>query len=479
MKTKLLKVSKFLLFALLISQFGFSQTSVTINPNSPWLGYVNVFNTSGGYEFGSAWAPADIKTVVNTTSNTVTLYPNYNTFANAEKGSDADKAYWINGTKGNKYFEGNTFVEDSSLDGQSVIFSGYVESKTLSSDYTVRAFIKALDPNNGYTDVLGLTADLVVGQNFTITTTSPIPNGLIVQYGFRVYGLNGNPADETVNGNVVVGPAKTSSEENSVTVVGAAGWKGYANVFDLSNAYQFGSEWGVADIKSVVSVDNNTVTLYPNYNTYANAQNGSAEDKAYWINGDKGNKYFEGNTFVENSSLAGKKLTFSGYVESNTLDAQYTSKAFIKGLDPNNGYVDVLGLTAALKPGENFEIKTTEPIPAGLIVQYGFQVYGLNGNPVDEAANGNIVVGPTRLAVKDFNDYNFGIYPNPTSDILNISANTVINNVSVYSLLGQEILNIKSNENQVSINISNIANGVYIVKSTINGSIVSKRIIKN
>lgn len=267
--------------------------------------------------------------------------------------------------------------------------------------------------------------------------------------------------------------------QNSVTVSGSAAWLGYANVFNTSGGYEFGSAWGVPDIKTVVNTSNNTLTLYPNYNTYANALNGTPADKTYWINGSKGNKNFEGNTFVENPGLTGLNLTFSGYVESNNLSSEYTAKAFIKGLDPANGYVDVLGLTAQLVAGQNFTITTTAPIPAGLIVQYGFQVYGLNGNPADEVANGKIVVGPTKLSSKQFADYDFGIYPNPTSDILSISANASIENISIYSLLGQKVLSNNPNSNSVTLNVSNLMTGIYIVKSTINGNVISKRIIKN
>jgi hypothetical protein len=51
---------------------------------------------------------------------------------------------------------------------------------------------------------------------------------------------------------------------------------------------------------------------------------------------------------------------------------------FIKGLD-------AVQLRAFLKPqrplaGESFSI-TTAAVPCGLIVQYGFTIKGLNGNP--------------------------------------------------------------------------------------------------
>ena len=183
--------------------------------------------------------------------------------------------------------------------------------------------------------------------------------------------------------------------QNNVTVSGTAAWTGYANVFDLDGNYQFGSGWGLADIKTVVTPSTNTVTLSPNFNAYTNALNGNANDIAYWTNGaGLGNKIFEGNSFVE-SALAGQILTFTGNVTSNTLASGYTAVAFIKGLNPATGYSADVNLSAPLVSGQPFSVTTTTAIPAGLIVQYGFTIKGLNGNPANEAALGNVVVTAT------------------------------------------------------------------------------------
>ena len=149
--------------------------------------------------------------------------------------------------------------------------------------------------------------------------------------------------------------------------------------------FQFGSGWGLADMKSVVNAGANTVTLYPNYNTY------NAADP-YWSNGAVGNKIFEGNTFVENNSFAGQVLTFTGNVTSNTLNSAYTAVAFIKGLNPATGYSTDVFVSAPLVAGQAFSITTDTAIPAGLVVQYGFTIKGLNANPAQEAALGNVVV---------------------------------------------------------------------------------------
>ncbi len=180
-----------------------------------------------------------------------------------------------------------------------------------------------------------------------------------------------------------------TNAQTTVTADASAAWTGYMNVFDLSNNYQFGGGWGLLDVKTVVDAGANTITLKPNYNTY------NATD-AYWSNGAIGNKIMEGNTFVESTSLGGQTVTFNGNVTANTLDAGYTAIAFIKVLDPAMGYATTINQTVTLPAaGTPFSVMATIPSTPGLIIQYGFQVRGINANPTAEAALGSVVVGPT------------------------------------------------------------------------------------
>jgi hypothetical protein len=109
--------------------------------------------------------------------------------------------------------------------------------------------------------------------------------------------------------------------QNSVSVDTNAEWIGYANVFDPATGdFIFGENWGVADIKSTVDASAGTITLQPNFNTYADNPT-----DPFWVDQTTGlgAKLFEGNTYVQDGSLAGEELTFSGNVNSNTLDSDY------------------------------------------------------------------------------------------------------------------------------------------------------------
>lgn len=82
------------------------------------------------------------------------------------------------------------------------------------------------------------------------------------------------------------------------------------------------------------------------------------------------------------------------------------------------------------------------------------------------------------LDVEENNLEGFTFYPNPTNDKLNISAKNTIEKVSIYSLLGQEVMQITPQQKSESINISPLATGVYVMKVEVDGQIGTYKIIK-
>ena len=180
--------------------------------------------------------------------------------------------------------------------------------------------------------------------------------------------------------------------QNNISVNTTYNWLGYINVFDLANNYQFGSSWAIQDLKTEIDLASNTITLKPNFNTYSDNPG-----DPFWQNGNTGAKLLEASSYVEpGASFNGNDLTFSGSVVSNTLNTSlYSAKYFIKALDPNNGYVDALGGSAIFDLPLSGAFSVSVPagsLTAGLVVQYGFVVFGLNANPVDESALGSVVV---------------------------------------------------------------------------------------
>jgi hypothetical protein len=77
---------------------------------------------------------------------------------------------------------------------------------------------------------------------------------------------------------------------------------------------------------------------------------------------------------------------------------------------------------------------------------------------------------------KDVAEFRF--YPNPVQDKLNLRAQDNIENVSVYNMLGQEVMRQAPNKNNAEVNMSSLQTGSYFVKVTINGITETKQIIK-
>jgi len=88
------------------------------------------------------------------------------------------------------------------------------------------------------------------------------------------------------------------------------------------------------------------------------------------------------------------------------------------------------------------------------------------------------ITPPAPLSVEDLSIYNFNYFPNPTSDILNLSAAKNINKVEIINLLGQKSKSINVNALRKTINISDLPTGIYIMRVTIDEAIGSYKIIK-
>lgn len=190
-------------------------------------------------------------------------------------------------------------------------------------------------------------------------------------------------------GVLVWGAMPTLSETVSVTVDPAKTWYGYMNVFELpanGGGYLWGSAWGTADLPAVFTGDH--LKLSPNTNCY------NAADP-YWVNPDgSGNKQMEANMYVEDTSLVGKTISFSGQTLANILVSGYTAQAFIKVLDSNAGWATVASAYAPLVGGQPFSLSVDVANTAGLIPQYGFMTTGVVANPATVGALGFALVAP-------------------------------------------------------------------------------------
>jgi uncharacterized repeat protein (TIGR01451 family) len=85
------------------------------------------------------------------------------------------------------------------------------------------------------------------------------------------------------------------------------------------------------------------------------------------------------------------------------------------------------------------------------------------------------------LGVNAFDSDTFEYYPNPTSDVVNFSlknTSTSIDSIEVMDILGKTLLSKTINFYQASIDMSSLANGIYLVKISANGQVKTVKISK-
>ncbi|HET8803734.1 MAG TPA: T9SS type A sorting domain-containing protein, partial [Aequorivita sp.] len=70
------------------------------------------------------------------------------------------------------------------------------------------------------------------------------------------------------------------------------------------------------------------------------------------------------------------------------------------------------------------------------------------------------------------------LFPNPTKEAITISANSNIEKVTIFNLLGQELSKIRGGKNRIEMNISHLKPGVYFAKVNAEGSQQILRFVK-
>lgn len=83
------------------------------------------------------------------------------------------------------------------------------------------------------------------------------------------------------------------------------------------------------------------------------------------------------------------------------------------------------------------------------------------------------------LSINDLEKTNVRLYPNPTSDVLNINSNTPISKVVIYNIMGQKVLYKTLGAADATLDVSQLAAGVYIAEIAGENSSSSLKFIKN
>ena len=201
-----------------------------------------------------------------------------------------------------------------------------------------------------------------------------------------------------VDGDVTLPPeydGETAFSNGSIDTSGDTGsgrdgdppyrWSAYVSWFtlesgDTQGAYVGGDNWGqLGDLPA--TWNNDVITLAPNTASYDSWKDPNSDDGQYFL---EQTLKIEGTRAT--SAILGNTVSFSGTIDSNTLDSRYTVVAFVKALDPANNYTSIIEEQVELSASGDFAISAD--LPAGdYIPQLGFVLTGRNANPATDWGN--------------------------------------------------------------------------------------------
>ena len=82
------------------------------------------------------------------------------------------------------------------------------------------------------------------------------------------------------------------------------------------------------------------------------------------------------------------------------------------------------------------------------------------------------------LTTMSFEASRIAMFPNPATTSLSITAEDKIYSILVYNLIGQEVMNLKVDSTNTVINVSNLNEGIYLVKVISDNKVSTSKFIK-
>lgn len=103
----------------------------------------------------------------------------------------------------------------------------------------------------------------------------------------------------------------------------------------------------------------------------------------------------------------------------------------------------------------------------------------INNNMVEIFIDDVSIVDASSLSVSDLKVFNFSVSPNPTKDILTLNAKSNIDKIELFNIMGQRVLEQTIGLKSKDINMSDLSQGLYILKAQIGDKTGSYRVIKD
>ena len=137
---------------------------------------------------------------------------------------------------------------------------------------------------------------------------------------------------------------------------------------------------------------------------------------------------------------------------------------------PTGGYPDVW---------TEFTITVAGVSATPVAMNFAFRYFVTNGGPAGDNSNyigiDTFSLVRPALAVSNVNKAKVSIYPNPTTDYLNVSSASKISSVEVYDISGKKV-RVELTDNKVDV--QNLVKGSYVIKITDASGTTSQKFIK-
>lgn len=272
------------------------------------------------------------------------------------------------------------------------------------------------------------SADILLGSNVTFGVNAAgsgsisyhwMKNGVNLTDGPGISGsatasltlTNVQPSEEGTY-NIAVKDSSNLSTTGAVSLVvfnpawlyydrALAPFNGYINVWNGTNVISAPPASGLAGTHPVASfgfgvtptsllpasmnVTNDVVTLQPDTYVYDGATN--SMNPAYINANGSSAAYLEQDYYIQNDGLAGDTITFAGYCASNSLNTNYTARAWIKDGSPDWSVEH--RYDATLVAGKPYNVTITSP--AGDHIQFGFGLWGPDNSATNPVTQGSVM----------------------------------------------------------------------------------------
>jgi len=166
-----------------------------------------------------------------------------------------------------------------------------------------------------------------------------------------------------------------------------------------------------------------------------------------------------------------RTYTFSNVTQDHTIHAEFALKTFILSfqiLDANTGN-NIEDATITLNDDQHdtgvyvFEKLSPETYLYKVNREQYFESMG-ETEIVNEDVHLIVQLQADYTSIKDLEDFEVKVFPNPARNTLFVEANMTITDIHIIDILGRPVISVKVQDMQNELDVSNLHNGIYFIR---------------